>query len=239
MENRILVVDDEQDFLDSVRRNLIRSGFKSVHLERDSTNVAALFEQTASFDAALIDVAMPGIDGLTLLETIKRLSPATECIMVTALDKARVAVQALKKGAYDYLVKPISREDMVQVLRQALERKRLLQLIDLGRNPQRPELDHPKAFAPIITGSDKMLKVLKEAELHAASDLPVLITGESGTGKELLARAIHAASTRASSPFVPVNMGAEAIFKQALRTLEINLLRDKPFCLFSRIQLTR
>ena len=208
MDNRILVVDDEPDFLDSVRRNLIRSGFRKICLERDPKNAAALFEQGPSFDVVLIDVAMPGMDGIALLEIIKRISPDTECIMVTAVDKARLAVEALTKGAYDYLVKPISREALVLDVERALEHKRLLQLIALRQRPERPELDHPLAFAAIVTGSDKMMKVLKEAELHAVSDLPVLITGESGTGKELVARATHAASSRASFPFVPVNMGA-------------------------------
>ncbi|MFA5110674.1 MAG: sigma-54 dependent transcriptional regulator [Desulfobaccales bacterium] len=206
MEARLLVVDDEQDFLDSVRRGLIISGFTHLHLERDPFMAAKLVQQGESFDVALIDVLMPNMSGIELLELIKSVSPDTECIMVTALDHASLAVTALRKDAYDYLVKPVAHEDLIQTVKRALERKRLLDLVELDRRTTIPQLDHPEAFAAITTQSPKMLKVLKEAELHAASDVPVLITGESGTGKELLARAIHASSLRAEHRFTAVNM---------------------------------
>ena len=153
MNNRILVVDDEPDFLDSVRRNLIHSGFREIHLERNPKNAAALFDGDTLFDVVLIDVAMPGMDGIALLEIIKQKSPDTECIMVTGVDRARMAVEALTKGAYDYLVKPISRSTLVADVERALERKRLLQLISLRQRPERPELDQPEFFSAIVTGS--------------------------------------------------------------------------------------
>jgi len=156
----------------------------------------------------MIDVTMPFMNGVGLLELIKKTSPNTECIMVTAKNDAKVAVQCMKKGAYDYLVKPISRDELVLTINRALERKRLLDIIDLEKKKTLPKLIHAEAFKPIVTRSDKLLKVLKEAELHAVSDVPVLITGESGTGKELLARAIHAASPRAKFPFTPINMAS-------------------------------
>ena len=130
----------------------------------------------------------------------------TECIMVTAVDEARMAINCLKKGAYDYLVKPISKEDLVSSVNRALERKRLIEILDLGKRRTLPKLINKKAFSPIISSSRAVLRVLKEAELHAASDIPILITGETGTGKELLSGAIHAASSRAGSVFTPVNM---------------------------------
>ena len=124
MDNSIIVIDDEQDFLDSVKRGLIISGFRNVQLEIDPRKAAARFEQGEAFDIALIDVTTPFINGMGLLELIKKTSPDTECIMVTAMNDAKVAVQCMKKGAYDYLLKPISRDELVLTIKNALEKKR-------------------------------------------------------------------------------------------------------------------
>jgi len=208
MDNRIIVIDDEEDFLESVRRGLITSGYRNVRLESDPRKALTLFEQGESIDIALIDISMPFMNGVEMLESIKKISPPTECIMVTAVNEARVAVECLKKGAYDYLVKPIEKEDLVSTTDRALERKRLLDILGMRHKAGIPQLIHPDVFKPIVTGSAIVLKILREAELHAASRVPVLITGESGTGKELLARAIHAASPRSKFPFTPVNMAS-------------------------------
>jgi DNA-binding NtrC family response regulator len=156
----------------------------------------------------LIDITMPGLNGVDLLEKIKNISPNTECIMVTAVDEARVAVNCLKIGAYDYLVKPFSREDLVSSVNRALERKRLVDILHLGKRQTLPKLENVEAFKAIATRSKNVLIALKEAELHANSAVPILITGESGTGKELLAKAIHAASPRAKFPMTPINMAS-------------------------------
>ena len=113
MLNPILIVDDEQDFLDSVRRGLLGAGFKTLRLESDPRNAAAAVENGDKFDVALLDINMPWMDGLQLLERIKNSSPGTECIMVSAINEAKVAVDCLKKGAYDYMTKPVNRDDMV------------------------------------------------------------------------------------------------------------------------------
>src|SRR5208337_3337383 len=118
------------------------------------------------------------------------------------------AVEAIRMGAYDYLVKPVSREDLILKVKNALEKKHLLGTLDIKEKEVPPDLLHPEAFEDILTASPKVRRVLKEAELHAMSDVPVLITGESGTGKELLARAIHLASPRSTFPFTPVNMAS-------------------------------
>jgi two-component system response regulator AtoC len=208
MNNSILVIDDERHFLDSVRRGLISSGFNNVRLENDPNEALGLFGKGQSFDIALIDISMPRTSGVEVLEGIKNISPNTECLMVTAINEATVAVDCMRKGAYDYLVKPISRDDMVLAVKRALERKRFLDILDPQEEKTIRELIHVEAFSPIITRSAKVLRILKEAELHAASNVPVLITGESGTGKELLSHAIHSASSRARFPFTPVNMAS-------------------------------
>lgn len=206
MDNSIIIIDDEIDFLESVKRGLITSGFKNVRMEADSQKAAFAFKNGEQFDLALIDIIMPNLSGIELLEIIKTISPTTECIMVTALDEARTAINCLKKAAYDYLVKPVSKEDLLLSINRALERRRLLKILDINKQRNLPKIRNPEVFKSIITQSGNMIRNLREAELHSASDIPILITGETGTGKELLARAIHDSSNRAKFVFTPINM---------------------------------
>ncbi len=231
---RILVVDDDRDYLELVERRLRAAGYEAVVLFEDPRGVRERFAAGEGADLALIDVGLPGMDGRGLLEWIKRHSPATECLMVTAMNDARTAIACLRLGAYDYLVKPVSEEDLVFAVRRALERKRLLDLLAIERSRRPPPFEHPEAFEGFVTASAAVRKVLKEAELHAASDMPILITGESGTGKELLARAIHRASPRRERPFLPVNMAAlsselfESEFFGHLRGAFTGAEKDRP-----------
>ena len=215
MNNSIILIDDEPLFLNSIRRGLIFSGFRNVRTEYDPNKAAALFKAGKLFDVALIDVNMPKMSGIELLDIIKNINSKTECFMVTAINEVRIAVECLKKGACDYLVKPISRDHLVLVIKCALKRKRKLDILypDKKKMPSHG-LKHVEAFKHIITRSRKVLSILKEAELHAASSIPVLITGESGTGKELLAKAVHCASSRAKFRFTPINMASitESLF---------------------------
>jgi DNA-binding NtrC family response regulator len=208
MPNRFLIIDDDRDYLEILMMKLKSAGYKDITGIDDPLEAANRFDEGETFDIALIDVTMPEMDGMELLEIIKNTSPNTECIMITAVNEARVSVKCLKKGAYDYLVKPVAEEELSMTINRALERKRLLDILDMDKRDTLPEVQNKAAFQAIVTRSRKMVRILKEAELHAASHFPVLITGESGTGKELLARAIHAASPRADAPFTPVNMAA-------------------------------
>ena len=175
MKTRIIIVDDDWDYLELLKGKLVSSGFTNLRIEDDPLRVREIFEKGQEYEIALIDVTMPNMNGIELLEVVKNISPRTECIMVTALNDARLAVECLKKGAYDYLVKPINREDLMFSLNRALERKRLLDILDIEKSKTLPEIEHKKAFEPITTQSPKVLRVLKEAELHAASNVPVLI----------------------------------------------------------------
>lgn len=204
----IAVVDDDPDYLEIMRRSLAWLGYRNISLEPDPIRMAATVEQGGHFDLAIIDLNMPEMSGLELLDRFRHASPATECIIVTAVDQARIAVDCLRRGAYDYLIKPVPREVLQLSLRRALERKRLLDILEVGRGTTAPDLARPEPFRRIVTRSAPMMRVLREAELHAASNVPILITGESGTGKELLAQAIHEASPRAGRAFTPINMAA-------------------------------
>jgi DNA-binding NtrC family response regulator len=210
MRNKIIVVDDDRDYLYVLHRKLKQSGYRNITLEESSEKAAAMIDKGARFDIALIDMTMPGMDGITLLEIIKSRSPETECIMVTALNEARVAVNCLKLGAYDYLLKPVSKDELNLTIKRALERKRLLDIVELDSRYSFEESFKEGPFQRINTCSKNVIKVLKIAELLAVGEVPVLITGESGTGKELLARAVHEASPRGEKVFTAVNMASLA-----------------------------
>ena len=205
---RILVVDDDPDYADILVMSLTEAGYRRIKTDTEPLKAAARFDAGEVFELVLLDLTMPEMDGMELLESIKNASPTTECILVTALNEAPIAVACLKKGAYDYLVKPVPAEKLAATVQRALERKRLLDLIDLGKSQGSLKLRRAGAFRPILTRSIAMQRLLKEAELHAASDVPILLTGESGTGKDLLATAIHEASPRAGRPYMAVNMAA-------------------------------
>jgi DNA-binding NtrC family response regulator len=208
MSSHIILIDDDRDYLELLAGKLRDLGYHHLRLVDSPLEAAAAFEGGDLFDLALIDMTMPEMDGMALLEHIKNTSPGTECIMVTAINEARTAVDCLRKGAYDYLVKPVAKDVLALTLPRALERKRLLDILDMEKRQTHPELINPEPFAPILAQSAPMRRILKEAELHAASNVPILITGESGTGKELLAWAIHNASPRARWPFTPINMAS-------------------------------
>lgn len=208
MLSNILLVDDELDFLESLERGLLISGFQNTRAENDPQKAALLFQDGQPIDIALIDITMPGMTGIELLDIIKSSSPTTECIMVTAVDEASLAVSCMKKGAFDYLIKPLDMEELFVVILKALERKKLLEIHRIGKRKKILDFTNPAAFTPIITQSEKMLRIMKEAELHSASRVPILITGETGTGKELLAKAIHRASSRADQTFTAINMSS-------------------------------
>ena len=202
----ILIVDDEPAHLDNVQRILRMRGYSDVTGVSDAREVPSMLGDR-TFDIALLDITMPFMNGLDLLRVIKETSPQTECIMLTASESIPTVIKAVKLGAYDYIMKPYTPDQLIQSLDRALERKRLIESLRLrSADSVSRSLNNPRAFRNIVTSCQNMLRLLHEAELHASSRIPVLITGETGVGKELLARAIHDASDRSNGPFTAVNM---------------------------------
>jgi len=198
-EVNILVVDDEEivrgslhDWLreDGYQVEAVEDGFKALEKFRDR-----------NWDIALIDLKMPKMDGLELLGKIKEIRPETQVVIITAFATVNTAVQAIKIGAYDYLVKPFNPEELSLLIKRLVESQNLLKEI----SHLRKELQKQYQFYDLISKSAAMQKVFDLAHTIAKSNSNILILGESGTGKELLARAIHNESLRAAGPFIAVS----------------------------------
>lgn len=205
---QILIVDDDIGLLTSLKTTLVSAGLSEPALISESSAVMpCLTEQR--FQLIILDLMMPDMDGIALLQKIKAHHPQTECILLTAIDDTSAAVRAIKYGAYDYLVKPVDREKLVLTINRALERYSLKQGIRLiGSENSFVNLNNPDDFKDIIAGDEEMARVFHQVETVAPTDYSVVITGESGTGKEMIARVIHRISKRSAFPFVAVNMAA-------------------------------
>ncbi len=199
---KILIVDDEYSDSDSLTNWFRKDGYNVESAE--NANVALKALQNSSFDIALLDIKMPGMDGMELLERIKAIDTKIVVIMITAFASVETAVKALKEGAFDYVTKPIDPDELSHLVRRALERIELKE----ENTRLRQTLDDLVGVEEIIGESPKMRNVLELVRHVAQTDATVLIRGESGTGKELVARAIHSNSSRRYMPIVPVNCGA-------------------------------
>ena len=202
---KILIVDDEEITLSSVRRLLRWRGIRNVEICDNGKDAIRKIRET-EFDVVLLDLLMPDVDGLQVLESAKPYRPHTEFVILTAVDDIPTTVKAIRLGAYDYLVKPVDNDLLFLALERAYERRGLL--IGLSVSARDVPLDAPEAFSEIITRCPRMLSVLSYAQVMAGSGNPVMITGESGTGKELVARGIHRAGPAPKGPFVAVNVSA-------------------------------
>ena len=198
----ILVIDDEEIMREILETLLVREGY-TVRL---ATNGAEGLELAKSlpFDAVIVDMMMPGLDGLQVLEELYKHDEELPVIMITAFASMENAIAAMKKGAFDYITKPFKNDEVLVVLRNAVERRRLVaENVTLKQNLQA----RYHKFANIIGKSPRMKQVFDLIIQAAPSRSTILITGESGTGKELVARAIHSNSARSDKSFVPVNSG--------------------------------
>ncbi|MBP8980717.1 MAG: sigma-54-dependent Fis family transcriptional regulator [Syntrophobacterales bacterium] len=202
---KILIVDDEEIALTSVQRLLKWRGMRDVEI-CDNGQEAIRRIREKDYDIVLLDLLMPEVDGMQVLEAAKPFKPWTEFIILTAVDDIPATVRAIRLGAYDYLVKPVDNDLLFLTIERAYERKGLLKGLSMGSRTQAREV--PAAFAEIITQCPLMKSLLAYAQVMARSGNPVLITGESGTGKELMARGIHRAGPAPDGPFVAVNVSA-------------------------------
>ncbi|NPB09826.1 MAG: sigma-54-dependent Fis family transcriptional regulator [Thermodesulfobacteria bacterium] len=198
----ILIIEDNPDEALLLQSTLQESGYH-VETAYDGTEGIEKLENSF-FDVVITDLAMPKMGGLEVLEYIVENTPETICIILTGHGTIKGAVEAIKKGAYDYLTKPVRKEEITLVLEKALETRRLRRENEYLRR----RLWQEWGYGEIIGKSQPMRQVFSLIEKVADTDSTILILGESGTGKELVARAIHQASHRRDGPFIPVNCGA-------------------------------
>ena len=199
---RVLIVDDEE----KIRKILIRLLEDEDYHVKAVENGQKAIAVSASYkpDIILMDQNMPGLNGIDALVTIKEKYPSITVIIITAHGEVSLAVDSIKKGAYDYLEKPFDNDKLLLLIKRATDHRRLtVEISDLKRR-----LTEQKSFESIIGSNDKMKKVIEQAKCVANTDTTVLIQGESGVGKEVIANAIHQSSQRSKGPFVAVNCGA-------------------------------
>ncbi len=204
----VLVVDDDEGLLLSIKATLVSSGLPEPALISDSRNVISLMRDH-QYPLVLLDLMMPHLNGIEVLEKIKNEFPESECVIVSANDEVATAVKAMSLGASDYLVKPLNSEKLVALVNRSLEKYSVRnELVRFGRKKVFSELKHPEAFADMIAEDESMALVFHQVEAVAGTDYSVVINGESGTGKEMLARVIHRLSSRSEAPFYAVNMAS-------------------------------
>ncbi|ESP62584.1 putative sensory histidine kinase YfhA [Smithella sp. ME-1] len=202
---RILIVDDEEVALNSVKRLLKWRGIRNVDICDNGRDAITKIKET-DFDIVLLDLLMPEVDGLQVLESTRPYRPLTEFIILTAIDDIPTTVKAIRLGAYDYLVKPVDNDLLFLAIKRAYEHRGLL--IGLSTTAGDNKSKVPNAFSEIVTQCPQMCSILSYAKVMAGGGNPIMITGESGTGKELVAKGIHQAGSMPHGPFIAVNVSA-------------------------------
>src|ERR687895_65093 len=198
----ILVIDDEE-IMREILETLLKGEGYSVRLAASGEEGVEL-ARNIPFDASIVDVMMPGIDGMSTLESLKKLDDELPVMMITAFASVENAIAAMKRGAFDYITKPFKNDEVLVLVRNALAQRRLVaENRALRQNLQA----HQNRFGEIIGRSPRMRQVFDLIMQAAPSRTTILINGESGTGKELVARALHQNSSRAERAFITVNSG--------------------------------
>ena len=196
---RILIADDE-DVIRFVLKETLEKESYDIEEARDG-NEAVIKARNSRFDLVIMDIKMPGLDGISALKEIRKIDSSIPVVMITAYGTSNIAMKAMKEGAYDYFTKPFDVGEIRTVVKRALEKRRLMKQIEVLEDQIRQE----HKFDRIIGTSQKMQEVFALIRKVITNDVNVLICGESGTGKELVAQAIHYHSHRARKPFVKVS----------------------------------
>lgn len=202
MSAKVLVVDDEVAIRDSLKLVLEDEGYETL-VAADGEEALHKIEEN-DLDIVLTDIKMPKLDGIELLEKGRHLSPNTFFIIMTAFASVDTAIDALRKGAYDYLIKPVEFDDVLIRIKRLLE----FQKASLENKVLRQRVSAPDGYQDIIGDSEPMKKVFDVIDKISPTNSNVLISGKSGTGKELVAKAIHYKSNRKDKIFLPINCGA-------------------------------
>lgn len=199
---KMLIVEDDEQVCNFLTERLTRAGYDVKAVATGMAGVALL--ETAIFDTALVDIHLPDMLGIELLEIAKRRDPEMDIVMMTGYPEIETAIQALRLGAYDYLVKPLEWVSLHHSIKRIIERRYLRQEVTSLRS----RLASTPPTDELIGSSAQIQEVQRTVAKVAPTDTSVLIEGESGTGKELIAAAIHKASGRTKGPFIPINCAA-------------------------------
>ncbi len=202
MDGKILIVDDEPEVVENCSRLLASRGYQCLG-ETDPMKALSDIEHERPA-LILTDLKMPGLDGVEMLREAKKRDPNVSVVLFTAFATVQTAVQAMRDGAFDYIAKPFTAEELDVVVQRALEHRHLLE----ENSNLRDQLQERFSFDKVVGGSEKMREVYEMIQKVARSQVNVLICGESGTGKELIARTVHANSDRAGKPFIPIDCGS-------------------------------
>src|SRR5947207_10431428 len=202
MSARILIADDEDSLRWVLEKGLTQAGYDVKTVKDGASAIRAL--EAEAFDLVFLDIKMPGIDGLTALVRLRQIRADVQVVMITAHGTMDTAIQAMQRGAYDYLGKPFDLDEAVLLAERALAAARLTEEVVRLKSG----LKEVWEFGSLIGRHPRMQEVYKTIGRIASSDVTVLLRGESGTGKELVARAIHHYSRRAGRPFVAVSCAA-------------------------------
>ena len=198
----ILVVDDEEEIRKILTQILEKEGFKVITAPDGQQAMQKICFEAP--DAVLLDVRMPGLNGMEVLKKIKEIDDDLPVVLITAYADIHQAVEAMKKGAYDYLSKPFDNNEVVWIARRALAEGQLKRSLKSIKDGYRGNFGLIENMGP----SDKIARLVADVHRVAKSDFSVVIMGETGSGKELVARAIHGDSDRKDAPFMAVDCGA-------------------------------
>lgn len=207
MKERILLVDDEVTYLDLLKSILENEGYRDVIAESNPLNVPNILK-TQKVDLILLDIYMPQMNGIQLLEKISPEYPNIPVIIVTAVDDKDIALEAIKFGAYEFIIKPPDTDRLLLTIRRAIGYKLLEKERDVLRADVTINKTQEDHFKNIVTSSDTMYKVFNLVEIFAPTNETILIVGETGTGKDLIAKKIHDLSSRKNNPFVSINLAS-------------------------------